>query len=385
MDLETGTPFVLTTDGPQPYIEAEDIGLRGHAPEYLASGNLVFTQWDGVMAAVPFDASSLTITGDPVPVLEGVRISSYLGEGQWAVGPDGSLVYAPGHFGLAGRFSFLDLDGTLEELPFEPRVFGAFALAPNGRRIAAQVYPPVGPQEVWVLDLQTGSERRIKSGFTYNSLAWWPDSESVVYLETVSGGTGDERGRLTRHNVLDMTTTEHIPFTAGPEDMSRDGRWLLTTRWDWNDPTPGIWLFDTSDGTAVLVNGERTATVARLSPDWVAWAHTLGDAYQIMVAPLREGDVGGERLVGQGFAPAWTRGGTRLHWVTYPAPVQLMVAEPPDFSPRVIRVMERFLNVSGRDMDVAPDGRVLYVVAPEQPPINQLVLITNWTDRLPRP
>ena len=41
-----------------------------------------------------------------------------------------------------------------------------------------------------VLDLQTGRETRIKGGFTYNSLAWWPDSESVVYLETVSGRYG---------------------------------------------------------------------------------------------------------------------------------------------------------------------------------------------------
>ncbi len=383
-ELETGNLFALTRDGLRPYVEAEDVGVTGTSPRYLPTGHVMFTRLDGVLAVVRFDVASLAIAGDVELVGEGVRVSDYTGEAQWALGPDGSLVQAMGAFGLAGRLAFIDEAGVIEELPFEPRVFGAVALAPNGQRIAAQVHPPVDPQEVWVLDLATGTERRMKSGWTYNSLAWWPDSESVIYLETVPGASGDARGRLTRHYLRDMTTTEPIPFTAGPEDVSRDGRWLLATRWDWTDPPPGLWLYDIAADSAVRLRDERTATVARFAPeaDWVAWSHVQGSAYQVFVAPLKDGNAGDARLLGTGFSPAWSSDGARLHWYDYPAPIRMMAARPPGFAPQIVAQLDRFLTVHGRDIDVAPDGRFLFVAGADQRPIRELVLITNWSARL---
>ena len=72
-----------------------------------------------------------------------------------------------------------------------------------------------------------------------------------------------------------------------------------------------------------------------------------------------------------------------LYWYEYPDPIRFMFAEPPDFSPQALITVPQFISRAGRDIDVAPDGRILYVATAEQAPINHLTVITNWTNQLP--
>ena len=388
VELETGRQFVLTDAGPRPFVHGDESGgLRGTSFQYVPTGHLIFVRLDGVVASAPFEAESLTITGDAELLLQGVRVSSYTNSAQLAVGPDGSVIFAQGAFAPVGRPAFMDESGLLEELPFATRFYGALALSPNGRRIAAHVYPAVGPQELWILDLDSDRETRLKSGWTYNGFAWWPDGESIVYFEfeRVAGEAGEGRGRLIRHYMRDMVTTDTLPFTAGLDHISEDGRWLVGSRWGFTDPPPGIWLYDLEADSAIRVHDEPTAGVSRLSPgaDWLAWSHVQGDQYQIFVAPFADGRVGDEALVGAGFSPAWAHDGGRLYWYEYPDPIRFMYAEPPDFSPQVLTTVPRFISRAGRDIDVAPDGRILYVATAEQAPISHLTMITNWTSELP--
>ena len=390
VELGTGREFVLTEEGPRPYVPGDESGgLRGSSFQYLPTGHLIFVRLDGVVAAAPFDAESLTITGSAEPLLQGVRVSSYTNSAQLAVGPDGSVIFAQGAFAPVGRPAFMDESGVLEELPFATRFYGALALSPNGRRIAAHVYPAVGTQELWILDLDSGRETILKSGWTYNGFAWWPDGESIVYFvyERVAGEVGEGRGRLIRHYRRDMVTTDTLAFVGGPDQISEDGRWLFGSRFGFTDPPPGVWLYDLEADSAIRIHDERTAGVSRLSPgaDWLAWSHVQGDQYQIFVAPFDDGRVGDEALVGAGFSPAWAHDGGRLYWYEYPDPIRFMYAEPPDFSPQVLVTVPRFISRAGRDIDVAPDGRILYVATAEQAPISHLQVITNWTNVLPVP
>ena len=64
------------------------------AGRVLDTGHLVFVR-SGALWAVPFDPERLDVVGNPVPVVEGVRVSG-LGDVDYAVADDGSLVYIPG-------------------------------------------------------------------------------------------------------------------------------------------------------------------------------------------------------------------------------------------------------------------------------------------------
>lgn len=57
LNLDTGERIPLLTGGSDPH--------------YVSTGHLIYGV-DGTLRAVPFDLDRLTVTGDPVPVLEDV-------------------------------------------------------------------------------------------------------------------------------------------------------------------------------------------------------------------------------------------------------------------------------------------------------------------------
>lgn len=99
--LETGERRVL--------VEA------GTDARYSPTGHLVYAR-AGTLMAVPFDPEGLEVTGDAMPVLEGVRTT---GEGavEFGLSGLGSLVYVPGSVGEAQR-SLVFLDARERKSPW---------------------------------------------------------------------------------------------------------------------------------------------------------------------------------------------------------------------------------------------------------------------------
>ena len=83
LSLETGEQKTLIENGRQPH--------------YLPTGHLVYelTQ-TGTLMAVPFDVERLELSGDPVPVFQGVRSAPGQGTADYSISNDGTLIYAPG-------------------------------------------------------------------------------------------------------------------------------------------------------------------------------------------------------------------------------------------------------------------------------------------------
>ena len=71
------------------------LGLAGVSPHYVSTGHLVYAAEDGSVRAVPFDAGSLEVTGNPVPLVEDVVIKAS-GAANFSVSDTGSLAYVPG-------------------------------------------------------------------------------------------------------------------------------------------------------------------------------------------------------------------------------------------------------------------------------------------------
>ena len=57
--------------------------VQGSSPRYVSTGHIVFVRSDALWA-VPFDLSRLEVTGTPVPILQGVRVSR-AGHGEFAI------------------------------------------------------------------------------------------------------------------------------------------------------------------------------------------------------------------------------------------------------------------------------------------------------------
>ena len=56
--------------------EVTHLGLAGVSARYMSTGHLVYASEDGVVRAVPFDMAALEVTGNPIPLIEGVMVKT---------------------------------------------------------------------------------------------------------------------------------------------------------------------------------------------------------------------------------------------------------------------------------------------------------------------
>ena len=140
--------------------------IAGTAPHLTESGDLIYVQ-RGTLMAVPFNSKRLALAGSPVPVLEGVRVST-LGTAQYGVSATGTLVYISGGMqGSAARLVWVDRTGKEQLLAASPHGYAYPRLSPDGRRIAVAINETT--QDVWLYDLARDALSRATFGGTRNS------------------------------------------------------------------------------------------------------------------------------------------------------------------------------------------------------------------------
>ena len=135
----------------------------GSNPHYAPTGHLVYGV-DGTLRAVPFDPDRLEVTGDPVPVLEGV-ITHPLGAAHFSVADDGSLVYLSGGGSAFSESTLVWVDRQGNEMPLalqEVRSYDTPRLSPDRAHLAVTLGIFGGENfDVWVSDLASGTLKRV--------------------------------------------------------------------------------------------------------------------------------------------------------------------------------------------------------------------------------
>ncbi len=273
---------------------------RGTDPRYVESGHIVYSL-PGRLMAVPFDVTTLSVTGSPVPVVDNVRTESVAGSAQYTVSASGTLVYLYGGASDVGRLTWVDRAGRATDLGFEPDLFGTFRISPDGNRIAAVVRQP--SVAVWIYDLI----RTTRSRFTENggTPVWTVDGESILHPVP---GEGDDTFGIVRMPVNGGPATPLIEVKR-PGDAfswSPDGG-LLAYYSDYD-----LWLLPIEDGEPGtprkwLESGDREWSPA-ISPDGRFIAYTLigeGNS-EVFVGPIEGGDVRWQISADGGEEPVWS-------------------------------------------------------------------------------
>ena len=128
----------------------------GSNPRYVPTGHIVYGV-GGTLRAVGFDLDSLTVTSDPVPIVDDVLMGSF-GAASFAVAHDGSLVYVRGGAGAAATdvevtLVWVDRDGREEFLAAEPDRYVEPSLSPDGTRLATRVVDDEGGWDIYIYDI----------------------------------------------------------------------------------------------------------------------------------------------------------------------------------------------------------------------------------------
>ena len=265
----------------------------GSDARYVQSGHVLYAL-GGRLFAVAFDERRLTLVGDPVPIVEGVRRSAgnWSGTANISLSNNGSLIYVPGP--VAAPNSLMDLaivdrrTGGVRVLNLPPRRYASPRVSPDGKRLA---YATEDGKEavVWTYELAgTLPPQRLTMGGN-NRFPIWTSSTSVAFQSDRDGDRAIFRQSVGGN--AERVTTPDNGVTHTPESWSEKTNTLLFSKAKGMEMS--LWALSLQDGTsaqfaAVSPSAATYATGAVFSPDgqWVASGSSTRGATTIYVEPF---------------------------------------------------------------------------------------------------
>jgi serine/threonine-protein kinase len=380
LSLTDATQLAITRRGviPLDSVRLPDL-LFGFSPHYVPTGHLVFGGDDGVLFALPFDPDSRRVSGEPVPIVTGVRIEEGYGFAEYALAEDGTLVYVPGVNQLYGVLAYVGRDGRYDTIPFPRGQYTQPRLSPDGTRLALQQRLPIGGWDVVVMDLESGVRQRVPVAGNYRVFpaSWMPDGRSLMLglwtpvLNTPLGF---------RIISLDDGTTRDLDLVDGSYvSVAPNGRDFVFSNWRTGD------LFVRAiEGDTARRPIPARGFAAGYSPDgkWVAWGGADGGVAVSPIPPtgaiypvVERGqqplfDPNGNRII--------YRDGRRFYEVPYTTTSGFRTGRPTLLSEGP------FLRTFAWNHTIGPDGRLAALLSAPGDETRELGVITGFDQELIR-
>ena len=378
--LETGEQKILLAAGRQ--------------ARYVETGHVVYGQVEpgaetsGTLMAVPFDLASLEVTGDPVPVLQGVR-NSVPGFVDYAVSEAGTLVYVPRSLeGLQHRLVWVDRSGRTQPLTEFQREFHEPRLSPDGGRLSVTI-GDIGVRNIWIYEIDRGTLTPFTLESQNSRAIWAPDGQRLLFSSDRAGAT----------NLFWMPTDR----STEAEQVTTSGTSLFPTSWSPDGMVAYVELagFQGSNIGVVPLEGEREPeTVATeyeernaiFSPNgrWIAFTSSRSGQTEVYVKPY-PGQGGLVQIsTDGGLEPVWAPNGKELFYRNRDQMMVVAVETEATFQaerPRLLFEGSYAYNHTGTtsNYDITPDGqRFVMVQATQESAPAQIQVVLNWFEELRR-
>jgi serine/threonine-protein kinase len=369
--------------------------------QYVPSGHLVYAS-AGTLWAVRFDLDALAVIGDPLPLVQSVLT---IGAAEFSVSSAGTLAYVPDRFETEGLLTWVSRDGTLEAIPAPRRRYLRVRLAPDGARVAAQIFE--GDQhQIWLWDFgRDSSWRRLTfdQASSYGPI-WTRDGRHIIYgsprdtkfdignlYRRAASGSGSE-DRLTtsdRQQRVNTITPDGTRLIFEVQTPDRDYDFMML---DLRNPSRIETLLQTPFD-------ERDAEI---SPDgrWMAYDSNESGQLQVYVRPFPTvADAQYQISTDGGRNPTWSPRGGELFFVSGTSMMRVAVETAGGVfkSGNATRLFDdpslvldgRFGSVGTiRTYDVAPDGKRFLAIRLDDAadaagaPRASLVVVQNWLEEL---
>jgi hypothetical protein len=351
----------------------------GLAEAHVVPGYILYGQSPGVVRALPFDLASLKVTGKPISLLSSVERAMDGGGVYFAVSQTGLLVYAS--TSSQHQLVWVDRQGRVTPVISERGPYRLPRISPDGKLIAVALSDDTRRSDIWIIDTQTGTRRRLTTQSHNLSPTWTPDGSQLSFS---SGPTISE-----------------MSVNGGPKKLLVTGSGIYASGWS-PDGKNLLYYQETTTGRSawMLTPGSPGNPPGRLltdrgnnedmqySPDgrWIVYTGDISGRAEIYVA--RAPDLSNPIMISinGGSRPLWAKNGRELFYRENDSVMRVPVDMAHDFH---AGKPERLFsgNFSGESHDVAfdvtPDGqRFILVKSDEGAVLSKLTLVQNWFTQL---
>ena len=370
--------------------ERKELIKDASTARYINTGHILFSR-SGILYIVPFNPDNLEITGQPLPVLEGVYSELTTGITNYMVSDNGTLAYIPGaiegesrnivRIGMNGEMTILDSIGH----PYlEPE------LSPDNKKIALVVREGED-SDIWTFDITRKTLTKLTFGGLNRTPHWSPDGKYIAYMKKVnnngktiivmkpSDGSGQEKEIYASDGRLYV------------DEWSKDGNFLIIDN---------LTLQSQSDLIIVPLTGNKKPWKyldspkdeyeASLSPNgkWIAYLSNESNTYQIYVRSFPDKDKGKWQISSNATdEPRWSPDGKYLYYRQGSQLIEVPVSYSPMFTPGLPKVLISGFPAmtldSGISYDISSDGRYFITTVPlGGSTIKKIAVVTNWTQEI---
>ena len=367
--------------------EEQPLLETGSRAQYAAPGHLLYVR-EETLVAQPFDADALEVTGEGVPLAEGLGTDA-VGLAHFSASASGVLSYRAGDT-RSRQLLWVDRSGLEGDAIGEGAEYGDLWPSPDGKRLVFDMPEgQSGALDLWIRDISRG----VTSRFTFDpgddqAPVWSPDGRTIVFTSDRQGpgdlyrksasGAGEEELLL---------ATDELKWAC---DWSADGRFLVflsrgaETLWDiWALPMDG-------EGEAFPVVTTRFREwAATLSPDggYIAYSSTESGRREVYVQEFPEPRSKWQVSTDGGVSPFWRQDGREIYYL---APDSRIMSVPVEIGenftaggPEALfqaRLQPALLRTRYRP---TPDGQRFLTLAPlGQHSILPTTVVLNWAEGL---
>jgi len=363
----------------------------GDEPHYL-NGAIIFTR-DGILTAQRFDAKSLSVIGDAIPLREQhIQVTTLFSKAIAAISKSGTLVYQSGSASRDSQLDWFDRSGKIAGSVGPSAPYAGVSLSPDGKSIGLKYNTSGSESNLWMIDVSRGAKTRIT--FTNGQdfgLLWSADGQRVIY-STMTGRSFVIRLKdLASGKEEELTHGEVVAGLVVPTSWSADGKVLLYNAGGRSTRGDIWWLALDERKPHPYLATPYVETNARFSPDghWLAYQSNESGPNEIYIAPFPPTGAKWQVSTSGGVLPRWRGDGKELFFVLPGNPLTMCVVpislqSKPEIG-QVSKIFQFSIPAPSPFLyDVAQDGRRIVVNhrGTEAPSSEPLTVVQHFDSEL---
>lgn len=368
--MPPGDLYAGFIDGREPKLIAEKTSNAA-----VFGDRLLFVR-NGMLVAQPFDQETLTVSGRPADIAQGVE--SWTPRDIANFSAAGNTIAYVSTVVNSSRIGIFDRTGRQLEQKGEPADYHILDVSRDGKQLAVAIGDYTST-DVWLMQLDGSATSRVTfvKGLEPNArfspdgkrlaISFFSPPDAKILIRTLDGSTADE---LVAFGSWSRVTGWSADGNSLVGDVTSQGSGLDIVHFDLRQRK-----------LREIVKTPADETMAALSPDgkWMAYVSTESGAEQVYVTTFPDGRGKWQASIDGGGLPRWSADGRQLY---FRATDKLFVTDvgeggAPRFSPPVALPI-RVESTGAINYAPLPDGQLASVVRIGQPVPKAVHLITNW-------